>query len=156
MVSLCCFGICIPLNLLWPVLLLFLKPLIELYNKTFGAGEKAACMSCDSGICSISGSETGKSASTSAVGYESSFEAMSSRGPIALTKEHNLRDELLAAKRTVVLRFTAPWCKPCKEVEPLFNSLCASSSALIGTPSPLLYPYLYLIQPPLASRLGGC
>ncbi|KAJ1404572.1 thioredoxin-like protein [Ochromonadaceae sp. CCMP2298] len=103
MAVLCICGICIPYSVVWPFVLLLLK---QLYSFFFPA--KA----------------NGEAKVTDASGKAVEVNEVSSFVPIAYNDQMHW-DEVVGRSKTVILRFTAGWCKPCKAVDPLFQQLCA-------------------------------
>jgi len=147
------FGVCIPCSLLWPLVLLAIKPIYEYLAKTFGwpsfddatkkKGDKAACCpfsgkdgkqgetcpgAANAGkveVCTMDGkcsmvdvSEANKDSSTKS--------SSSSSGNYAVLTDGETLDQFVGKTDRVFLKFTAKWCKPCKEVEPHFVSLGAA------------------------------
>lgn len=99
MTTICIGGYCIPISLFWPFLLLLIKPILEWYNRWTGKPNK------NDGQSSASSSEDITLGSEIILKNETSF------------------DHILHSQHHVIVRFTAPWCKPCKSIEPLYQEL---------------------------------
>jgi thioredoxin 1 len=102
MALLCIGGFCIPYTLLWPFLLLIIK---QAWAYIFP--QKIV-----------------KEIKTEAVtSNKSSLDADHSVSPANfLTASMDFENIIQSDKKTIV-RFTATWCKPCKEIEPVFGQL---------------------------------
>ncbi|MFF4194351.1 thioredoxin family protein [Nonomuraea sp. NPDC001831] len=46
-------------------------------------------------------------------------------GPVRSVTEQNLTERVLEAERSVLIQFWAAWCRPCKMVTPIVESLAA-------------------------------
>ena len=112
MAVICICGFCIPYSTLWPILLLFLKPLFDYLRALFGVKAKQSAddmVSCNAPSCCNSQLEkTG------------TFDLTADDNWIALRNKPNL----------TFVRFTASWCAPCKKIEPTFLSCGAAHSDL--------------------------
>ena len=107
MAVLCICGVCVPYSVLWPVLLLFLKPILDNFRSFFGL-EKQKSEEKAVKCCSNNSQRVGT---------------------------YNLRsaDEWCDIKnggKLTFVRFTATWCLPCKKIEPAFTCLGAENPLL--------------------------
>lgn len=115
MAVLCICGFCIPYSVVWPFVLLLLKQLYTFFFPGASKGE-AKVDACCAKVTDANGN---------AVEVVESKESkdVTSSVPIAYNADMEW-DEVVGGK-TVILRFTAEWCKPCKAIDPLFQQLCA-------------------------------
>ena len=116
---LCICGFCIPLNALWPIVLFVLRPIWNYIGPWF-TGKPAddkkkttpSGMVCDGDSCCMV-----------------SKPKQLIKDDINLLNISEVEDdvalftEVKQAKDGSLVRFTAPWCKPCKEIEPEFIEL---------------------------------
>jgi thioredoxin 1 len=105
MAMLCLFGICIPYSVLWPLIVLGFR---QLYVFFFGKPAKSLEPSTDS-----SKQKKDFSDSFGYIGY--------------LTKDMDF-DSLIKADRPTIVKFTATWCGPCKQVEPYFEEFAKENA----------------------------
>ena len=105
MALLCCFGVCIPYSVIWPFVLLFLKQIWE-YFVPKKSNTKKSDISTSSEIKTL----------------ETVVDSEHAQMSISLDKNMDW-ESIINCKRKTIVRFTASWCKPCKELEPLFNTL---------------------------------
>lgn len=104
MALLCLFGVCIPYSVIWPFILLFLKQVWEFVfqkpkvKKNKGTDGDEILANKDILEIDLHGSS------------------------VYLTKSMDW-NAIISRERFTIVRFTASWCKPCKELEPLFNEL---------------------------------
>ena len=124
----CCGGICIPYSALLPLLLLILRPVWAFVCKVLGIENflekkantevKEGEVQCSGGVCRMKGKSDGAEPAP-----VSAAEPIP-EGPFYLSQQMSWKEVLQSSyKRPLLLRFTATWCKPCKEVEPLFTKL---------------------------------
>ena len=104
MALLCCFGVCVPYSVIWPFILLFLKQIWE-YFVPKKSNAKKPDTSNSSEIKTVKTADSGNA-------------------QVSVYLDKNMDwESIISCKRKTIVRFTASWCKPCKELEPLFNSL---------------------------------
>ena len=135
-----CFGgVCIPCSLLWPVLLLAIKPIYEFLAGIFGwqsfDAKKAKACCPVSGTCSVDGATCPGAAAVSKANDTSSEHSDDTNidepksavdNYVTLSEDHPTHSSLESVLNTttrVFVKFTAKWCKPCKKIEPHFVSL---------------------------------
>jgi thioredoxin 1 len=146
----CICGVCIPLTSLWPLLLVVLQPVYNflrslvlgkepekpkkeaIHNNstaTKSGAEKACCASAES-KCASASLTTGESTSDGSISpaKRTSTDGGAAVGPrfVEVSEEEGGDDSIDAIKRSprgALVRFTAPWCKPCKRIEPHFFAL---------------------------------
>jgi thioredoxin 1 len=107
MALLCIGGICIPYTIIWPILLLFLRPLINIFWGTNNA-EKA----------------------NGAVKKERQVDSNTpSTGLYDLSSEGQF-DSAISTANICFIKFTAKWCKPCKAIEPVWVDLSSQNPGL--------------------------
>jgi thioredoxin 1 len=116
----CICGFCIPYSVLWPFLLIVLKPIYDWVSKLFGFqplkvdNKQSHGHGCEGGSCPFSPKKD-----TKHVGVEGS---KSTAGVIHVDSEEHFESLTSSASITVV-KFTASWCKPCQRIEPHFQKL---------------------------------
>lgn len=123
---LCICGICIPINALWPVLLLFLKPIWN-YIQSWYTGKPAnksqppIGMACEGGTCSLPQKK------------EAAPLIIDGNNLLYLPEgiDAAMFSRIKGAKDGALVRFTASWCKPCKKIEPVFNALAAQYNDIV-------------------------
>lgn len=139
--SICFGGFCIPCSILWPLVLLAIKPIYEYLANIFGwpSFDAATKKKCDDkkGCCPFSGKEANEGekecpgAKMAAANKNKSteetveVEIVETSNYTVLTEGQTL-EEFIGQTERVYVKFTAQWCKPCKEVEPHFVSLAAA------------------------------
>jgi len=150
--ALCCIGgVCIPYSAIVPLLLYGLQWLL---NKLAIAGllpptvlnalaRFLPSQSPKGDCCSNSSSRQDKqllrrrskiskqnsTATTASSCCSSGAEEQQDQLNIAtIDDEEDLNTLLVTCDRTVVLKFTAKWCKPCKAIQPLYEQLAASNT----------------------------
>lgn len=101
MSMLCIFGCCIPYSVLWPLIMLALKQVVDLL---FPKSRKGAVVSAEE------------------VNVRPEVDD-SSRPVVVFDKSMDWK-QLTGSHRPVIVRFSASWCKPCQELLPLFERLC--------------------------------
>ena len=107
MAVLCVCGVCVPYSILWPVLLLFLKPIIDSFRSFFGLG-KQKCEEKAVDCCSGGSQRLG----TYNLGSTDAW------------------SDIKNGSKLTFVRFTATWCLPCKKIEPVFICLGAENPLL--------------------------
>lgn len=109
----CICGVCIPVNVIWPIILLFLKPIWDFLFKSTAKLNDTSIASTDASQASSS---------------SSSLDMMADDGKaLYLTDDIDLKKELSLTERVVLIRFTAEWCKPCKKIETHYNTYASLS-----------------------------
>lgn len=108
----CIFGVCVPYSVLWPLVLIVLKPVWEFLSKYFGLKVPAAVQGKSSSSCCAKPKEEDKS-ETSSTPKSGSFH---------LTEDMDFY-EITQSDEPTLVRLSASWCKPCKIVEPVFYEL---------------------------------
>lgn len=106
---LCLCGVCIPYSVFWPILLLFLRPILPYFQAFFGIGkEKCDQDKAESGAVSCCAGKKEKSG-TFTLGDDDDWSSIANGGNLTF------------------VRFTASWCGPCKIIEPTFLKLGAQN-----------------------------
>mmetsp|Transcript_20058 Transcript_20058/g.19352 ORF Transcript_20058/g.19352 Transcript_20058/m.19352 type:complete len:183 (-) Transcript_20058:85-633(-) len=110
MAVICICGVCVPYSVLWPLVLLMFKPIFDYVKAFFGYSDKHAEkeITAGAGCCPV---KDGKS------------------GTFSLSSDDNWSTISNASSLTFI-RFTASWCIPCKNIEPLFLSLGQENPSL--------------------------
>ena len=123
--SICFCGMCIPYTAIWPLLLLIVQPVWAWVSKIMGLGSKTAGKKIDSDVVSADNVSKGKSETCDCCSPKSI-----PASPFKLDSSLKFAD-LIADKEktTVIARFTAEWCKPCKAIEPKFNAVAEANGA---------------------------
>lgn len=138
----CICGVCIPVSLLWPLLLLAVKPIYDFLAGYFGWQPLQATKSktmkggeCTSdGCCNLATGECGPDNDTGKPVAEKSGTGRSAGDSNYITLQSNdaspSLDEIIssAGPNVTYLKFTASWCRPCKEIEPTFAALAKEYS----------------------------
>jgi thioredoxin 1 len=107
----CLFGVCIPDTVLWPVVLLFIKQFFEFIKDKFALSKSEKKKKL----------ETTK-IQTSETLLNSNLNLSDSEEVQYLNEEMDFKS-LIESSKTTFVRFTAKWCKPCKQIDPCFNEL---------------------------------
>jgi thioredoxin 1 len=152
----CICGFCIPYSVLWPLLLLAIKPLWDRLSKVFGfeplkvdskgkgngKGEECCKEFCTlDGKCYSSKEEMeNDSKGENCVAAQNKNE-YSVAAPNE--KEHSLQagvvhigsdeqfESTTGGSHVTIVKFTATWCKPCQRIEPHFQKLAAEASSVV-------------------------
>jgi thioredoxin 1 len=125
---LCVCGVCIPYSSLLPILFVLFRPLWNLISKFFGFEEKKKDKDICGASCSSCPSE--KTDSPSEEQSTSLSDPKSSNNLLVFKEDEMNWDDVLASSHTVVCRYTATWCKPCKAVEPIFYKTAEENSQI--------------------------
>lgn len=130
MSAFCFCGICVPYSVIWPLVLFLIKPIYEFVLKFFGwdkVKDQNGSMCCKDGVCSFtpdSVKNSEKSSQSSSQDCKSGDNINNIDGNVfSLSGGLECFQDILKKNPNVIVRFTASWCKPCKEIEPYFNSL---------------------------------
>mmetsp|Transcript_17164 Transcript_17164/g.28514 ORF Transcript_17164/g.28514 Transcript_17164/m.28514 type:complete len:201 (+) Transcript_17164:74-676(+) len=131
--ALCCIGgVCVPYTAIVPVLLLVLKWLasklaaLGLLPDSVMKALGVSAASNDKSICSSSSDGKSCSKSIKAAAVPSA--------PTTVQIVHEDNEDLVQTlvtqkKETVVLKFTATWCRPCQAIAPVYAELCTQYAA---------------------------
>lgn len=103
MAMLCICGVCIPYSVLWPLVLLTLR---QIWSFFFGKPSP----------------KTGEKDKNRSDKETDNSPAVIKEGVIALSAAHEFK-ELIAQSNLTFAKFTANWCKPCKELDPLYQEI---------------------------------
>lgn len=114
MCTICIGPVCIPINLLWPVLLVLLKPAWEFIQKMMGKEVEKDDKKNDDLKSTSCCSKPSNGCSKASTVFESNL--------IKFSEEMNY-NKLVEGDKVTIVRFTAPWCRPCKAIEPEFEGL---------------------------------
>ncbi len=111
-----CIGpVCIPISAVLPFFLLFFKPFIQYLRTTRFApylfSPKKKTVKCE----------------TKCNGF--STQGLGNEGLVTNIIDEEHWESLLEGQKMLVVQFTASWCKPCKQIAPLFESLCEELSS---------------------------
>jgi thioredoxin 1 len=129
----CICGICIPYSVFWPLIVIACR---EIYNFLFG---KKSLSPKEQVIKELEENET--SVKTQPVDYKGgSFGFLTTKMLQDKGKDSfsHLLHELSHPpghpnhRHPLFLKFTAKWCKPCKEIDPFFNELAEKHSSQSG------------------------
>lgn len=115
---LCIGGICIPYSVLWPLLVIALKTVWD-YVKAIFVGK-------DETPKKVTTTAATAPSASSSTAQDTKFRA--GCDPFYLTNEMNFKSLTQQGRPTTFVRFTAPWCKPCKAIEPFFLKLASDHS----------------------------
>lgn len=116
MAMLCICGVCIPYTVLWPFVLLILKQIWGFISPSSKTTEKKTVEEAESkGSCCQKNTTNILSESNEA------------KTPLDYKNDMDW-DDVVNNKKTTIFRFTAKWCKPCKSLDPVFESLSKESS----------------------------
>lgn len=107
MAVICICGFCIPYSVFWPLLVIFAR---EVWN--FLTGKKSTKTNSSPEKDEIS--KTNSEFKGGHLGF--------------LTKEMNWKD-LSDEQHPLFLKFTAKWCKPCKEIDPFVQKLAEANAS---------------------------
>ena len=124
--SICIGGCCIPYNAIWPLLLLILQPVWGFVSKLLGLDGKdkqkpaTDTQTVDNGKDSVSLAGSKGKVCDCCVGIPD-------ESPFTYGEGQDMEfEKVIMSGTTVFVRFTASWCKPCKAIEPEFNTLAKS------------------------------
>ena len=108
MAALCICGVCIPYTALIPFILVALR---EIWYFFFGKPSKTAE---EKNCCQSEETVDSQSFQGGHLGY--------------LTKDQDW-NQVIGGNQPAFVKFTATWCKPCKEIDPFFRGLSEKHSA---------------------------
>ncbi len=112
-----CIGpVCIPISAVLPFLFFFFKPFLQYLRTT----RLSPYIFVHEEITTVK-SEAKRSDSTNEVSGKVGMVTD------VINEEH--WESLLKSQNVIVVQFTASWCKPCKRIAPLFESLCEELSS---------------------------
>ena len=131
----CIGGVCIPYSALLPLLLVLLQPawdwickMLGIENHLKGKEKAAACTGDSCALPKTTAASSSASSSPSSSAAPVQPQAPLSETPFYVQSEEQWKQIISASKeKPVLVRFTAPWCGPCKMIEPLFTSLGEAS-----------------------------
>ena len=104
MALLCLFGVCIPYSVTWPFILLFVKQIWEYISPAKKDKKTKINKEAD---CVDNGNNGSEFQNIGSVNFDRSMDW----------------DRIIDGERKTIVRFTASWCKPCKELEPVFEKM---------------------------------
>eukprot|EP00579_Thalassiosira_antarctica_P007344 CAMPEP_0201883300 /NCGR_PEP_ID=MMETSP0902-20130614/15341_1 /ASSEMBLY_ACC=CAM_ASM_000551 /TAXON_ID=420261 /ORGANISM="Thalassiosira antarctica, Strain CCMP982" /LENGTH=195 /DNA_ID=CAMNT_0048412055 /DNA_START=65 /DNA_END=649 /DNA_ORIENTATION=+ len=148
MTCLCIGGVCIPYSALLPVLLIGLQwiasqfakvgLLPESISKRLGlnsAGKKQQVdNSCDVGCCLGKSTSRSESVSTTTTTTTSDDDEGNEEGVEHIDNLERWEEVFTACKNsTLIVKFTAEWCKPCKAIQPAYVSLASKNKGKFTT-----------------------
>mmetsp|Transcript_31034 Transcript_31034/g.23078 ORF Transcript_31034/g.23078 Transcript_31034/m.23078 type:complete len:178 (+) Transcript_31034:63-596(+) len=107
--SLCICGVCIPYSVLWPMILLFLKQVWDLFH-----GKPKETVENHSKRSKSEKDELSSKASEYG-GYIGDLESME--------QYQNLFQNSDQSNSVFLMKFTAKWCKPCQQLAPVFEKV---------------------------------
>ncbi|GFH43813.1 hypothetical protein CTEN210_00286 [Chaetoceros tenuissimus] len=136
MSAICIGGCCIPYSAIVPLLLVALqflaKPLYamgllpDVIATKLGLTKSSSSKSCEEKSCC---------SEKVAPRTESSVSSTLEKEIVEITSSDEL-DIYKSSKKLLLLKMTADWCKPCKAIQPLYESLCqeyASQDVIFAT-----------------------
>lgn len=107
---LCCFGICIPYSVFWPLLVLFAKNVWDFIRGRRAKGVAIVQKNCE----------------------DVAVESKLPKGYLGALKSTEQLKELITnqtSRDILLIRFTAEWCKPCKVLEPILEKVAQENPA---------------------------
>jgi thioredoxin 1 len=129
MAALCICGVCIPYSFIWPIILFAFK---EVYSFFFGGKKSDSSPVSDSGLCCKDGvcelpakKDDNIKESNADLNVEKKKQIQTESQIVKSDEEFQ---SIINQTSLVFVRFTATWCKPCKEIQPLFEELCKNHS----------------------------
>ena len=128
--SCCIFGVCIPYNVLLPVVIVFLKQIYDFCMKLIGRGkgnsngddlvkDKANVVTATSNCCCNDNSNKNNDSNMK----QMIMIQLNKNEHFYLDDSMNFKSILSCTDKILYIRFTATWCKPCKQIEPFFIDL---------------------------------
>eukprot|EP01032_Pedospumella_encystans_P011526 gene11526-13396_t len=118
MSMICICGVCIPYTALWPIVLLFLR---QIYTYFYPDQKDKVKSKGDTVDVELKTENGDGSASPSPVSTSEQTYVKPSL-PVNYKKDMNW-DDVIAADKTLIFRFTAKWCKPCKGLDPFYDQV---------------------------------
>jgi thioredoxin 1 len=128
----CIGGCCIPISLFWPLLLLAIKPIYNYLASVFGwkAISENNKSECKDSCCPLSQDKSDCNSSTTAEIKNNEkncdpHHPLTGHNHIVLNEDDTLDAHVQSrgVGQICFVKFTATWCRPCKEIEPHFLSL---------------------------------
>lgn len=138
--SFCICGVCIPYNVLLPVVLIFFRQIYSYCMTLLGRKNKDEIEQCKDGVCSIDNNisnccsnktnTTTTSTPNNNNNENNNNNSNDNKKAITLSPDHFYLDKddesmdwkavMNSTDKTIFVRLTAQWCGPCKNVEPFF------------------------------------
>lgn len=114
---LCIGGVCIPYSALWPLVLLFLRPVLQYLFPNFYAkkGEDKLKVNMMTTI-----------PSTKEEDEDSGIKKVYQEGVIANIESETEFAAIVKTSNQAIIKFTASWCKPCHAIQPVYEDLAKS------------------------------
>lgn len=134
MAACCLFGVCVPYTAILPFLIWLLQylaaPLAKagllpvFISSRLGVNPKQSGSDncCEGGVCSVDESSSNKI-------VEKSSTTDKDQTQIVYIKTMEQYKTVISTNKTVFVKFTAEWCKPCKTIHPFYSKLAAEYSS---------------------------
>mmetsp|Transcript_1221 Transcript_1221/g.2603 ORF Transcript_1221/g.2603 Transcript_1221/m.2603 type:complete len:205 (+) Transcript_1221:88-702(+) len=142
MSCLCIGGVCIPYSALIPVLLIGLQWIAAQFAKVGllpefiakrlglhanGKKQQSVDTSCDEGCCGTKSASRSESVDTTTTAATTSDDGEGNDEVVEHIDNLERWNELFTACKnaTLIVKFTADWCKPCKAIQPAYVSVAS-------------------------------